>query len=137
MTSPFRRLPFADLPARPHRPHAFWQTEDRETTTRSGALGALRIRYREHGAGPPLLLVHGLMTTSYSWRCVVAPLARHFRLLMPDLPGCGGSAAAPPGTYSAANIAAWLGDFQDALGIGGCVAIGNSMGGYLCMRHAL
>jgi pimeloyl-ACP methyl ester carboxylesterase len=77
------------------------------------------------------------MTTSYSWRYVIEPLSRRFRLLIPDLPGCGRSEAAPSGAYDAATVAAWIGDFQRALAIEGCLAIGNSMGGYLCMRRAL
>jgi pimeloyl-ACP methyl ester carboxylesterase len=134
---PFRRLPFDTLPERPHRAHAYDTTAAREVTTRSRALGTLRIHYREAGEGPPLLLIHGLMTSSYSWRYVIEPLARHFRLIIPDLPGAGASQAAPPGAYGPAEIAAWIGDFQRAVGIEGCRAVGNSMGGYLCMRHAL
>ncbi len=134
---PFERLPFAHLPARPKRPHPYDDTEAREVETRSDRLGTLRIHYREAGSGPPLLLVHGLMTTSYSWRYVIEPLSRRFRLIIPDLPGCGRSQVAPSGAYDAATVAAWIGDFQRALAIEGCLAVGNSMGGYLSMRHAL
>src|SRR5580704_12959932 len=137
MRRPFERVPFADLPALPKRPHPYAETEAREVVTRSERLGALRIHVREAGSGPPLLLVHGLMTTSYSWRYVIEPLARRYRLVIPDLPGCGRSQAAPPGAYAAGAIAAWIGDLQRALAIEGCPAMGNSMGGYLCMRHAL
>jgi pimeloyl-ACP methyl ester carboxylesterase len=137
MRRPFERVPFAELPALPKRPHPYDRTEALEVTTRSERLGALRIHVRQAGSGPPLLLVHGLMTTSYSWRYLIEPLGRRFRLLMPDLPGCGRSEAAPPGAYGAPSIAAWIGDLQRALGVEGCLAVGNSMGGYLCMLHAL
>src|SRR5580704_10141350 len=137
MRRPFERVPFADLPALPKLPHPYDETEAREVTTRSERLGALRIHVREAGSGPPLLLVHGLMTTSYSWRYVIEPLGRSYRLVIPDLPGCGRSEGPPPGAYGAGAIAAWIGDLQRALGIEGCCAAGNSMGGYLCMRHAL
>src|SRR6185436_4909264 len=96
---PFKRLPFEQIPARPRRPHPYAETPAREVTTRSPRLGTLRIHYRETGSGPPLLLVHGLMTTSYSWRYVLEPLGRHFRLIVPDLPGCGRSEVAPEGSY--------------------------------------
>lgn len=137
ITKPFVRLPFAELPALPARPHPYAQLAPREVETRSRGLGALRIHYREVGSGPPLLLIHGLMTTGYSWRYLLEPLGRHFRLIVPDLPGCGRSQVAPEGSYGAASVAAWIGDLQSALGIEGCAAIGNSMGGYLCMRSAL
>lgn len=32
---------------------------------------------------------------------------------------------------------AWIGEFQTAVGIRGCSVVGNSLGGYLVMRHAL
>lgn len=134
---PFQQLRFADVPARPARPHPYFEASAREVTTRSEGLGVLRIRYRVAGEGPPLLLIHGLMTTSYSWRYVIEPLGRKFRLFMPDLPGAGESEAPPEGAFGPARIAAWIGDFQRAVGIEGCDAVGNSMGGYLCMRHAL
>lgn len=137
MRPPFQRVPFAEIPELPKRPHPYGDTPAKEVVTRSPRLGELRIHYREAGSGPPLLLVHGLMTTSYSWRYVIEPLSKHFRLVIPDLPGAGRSEGPPPGGYDAASIAAWIGDFQRAVGIAGCLAVGNSMGGYLCMRLAL
>jgi pimeloyl-ACP methyl ester carboxylesterase len=137
MNAPFKRLPFETLPETPRKPHTYFESAAREVTTESAQLGRLRIHYRERGSGQPLLLVHGLMTTSYSWRYVIEPLARGFRVIAPDLPGSGKSEGGPKGAYGAASIAAWIGDFVRALGIEGCLVIGNSMGGYLAMRHAL
>ena len=76
------------------------------------------------------------MTTSYSYRYVLERLGQKYRLLVPDLPGCGQSDK-PDTTYGPAELAAFLGELVDALGIRGCVTVGNSMGGYLCMRAAL
>jgi pimeloyl-ACP methyl ester carboxylesterase len=134
---PFQQLPFSAIPALPTRPHPYFEAAAREVTTTSRRLGALRIHVREAGSGPPLLLIHGLMTTSYSWRYMIEPLGRHFRLVMPDLPGCGRSEAPPDGAYGPAALADWIGDLQSSLGIEGCAAIGNSMGGYLCLHRAL
>jgi pimeloyl-ACP methyl ester carboxylesterase len=88
------------------------------------------------GSGPPLLLVHGLMTSSYSWRYVLEPLAERFEVIAPDLPGAGASTACPERPHTAAALAAFLGEVQRALAIDGCRAIGNSLGGYLCLRLA-
>ncbi|HEY8039078.1 MAG TPA: alpha/beta hydrolase [Polyangiaceae bacterium] len=104
---------------------------------RSRPFGELRVHYREHGDGPPLLLVHGLMTTSYSWRYVYASLGRAYRVIAPDLPGSGRTDKPDAPSYSAAALAEWIGEFQEAAGIRGCPAVGNSLGGYLCMRLAL
>jgi pimeloyl-ACP methyl ester carboxylesterase len=133
---PFERLTFAELPARPARAHPYFDTTAREVDVDSAAFGRLRIHYREHGRGDPLLLLHGLMTSSYSWRYVLDALGEHFRLIVPDLPGAGRSEK-PRGSMEAAALAAWIGDFQSTLGITGCLAVGNSLGGYLCMRRAL
>ena len=133
---PFQRGRFADLPDKPRRPHRYFDSPAREVVVTSGAFGAVRTHYRELGSGPPLLLVHGLMTTSYSWRYVMDDLARDHRVIVPDLPGAGRSDK-PDAPYGCAALARFVLDFQAALGLRGCLAVGNSMGGFVCMRAAL
>lgn len=50
--------------------------------------------YSVSGKGPAVLLLHGIYAgaSSYEFRRVFAPLARHFRVFAPDLPGFGLSA---------------------------------------------
>lgn len=98
--------------------------------------GRVRVCYRKSGAGPPLLLIHGLMTTGYSFRYIVGPLAERYTVILPDLPGAG-SSDKPAVTYGPEETADFLGEFIDALDMCGCAAIGNSMGGYLAMWLAL
>jgi pimeloyl-ACP methyl ester carboxylesterase len=129
-------LRFEEIPEAPRLAHAYAQSEARDTVVESRHFGRHRVHWREHGSGPPLLLVHGLMTTSYSWRYVIEPLGRRFRVIAPDLPGCGRSDK-PDVRYRGGALATWLGEFCDEVGIRGCVAIGNSLGGYLCMQAAL
>lgn len=133
---PFHPLAFDDLPPEPRRAHDYFQAEAREVELDSRPFGKMRVHVREHGAGPPLLLVHGLMTTSYSWRYVMGDLGKSFRVIAPDLPGAGRTDK-PRATYSAEALATWIGELAGALEIRGCDAIGNSLGGYLCMRLAL
>jgi pimeloyl-ACP methyl ester carboxylesterase len=106
-------------------------------TVASSAFGPVGIHVREAGAGAPLLLVHGLMTTSYSWRYVIEPLAQARRVIAFDLPGCGRSDKPAGARYFAPALATFLVELVDALGVRGCDVVGNSMGGYLCMRAAL
>lgn len=134
---PFHRGRFADLPATPRRAHRFFELPERRVTVASSAFGTLGTSYRELGAGEPLLLVHGLMTTSYSWRYVIEPLAEKWRVVAIDLPGCGRSDKPAGARYDAPALAAFLVELVDALGLRGCRVVGNSMGGYLCMRAAL
>ena len=134
---PFERLPFEKLPDRPRKPHPYFETAAREIVMRSTPFGKLTVHCREWGEGPPLLLVHGLMTSSYSFRYVIEPLGEHFRVFAPDLPGCGRSDKPDDRGYGAEALSTWLAELVSALGIEGCSAIGNSLGGYLCMRLAL
>ncbi|HEY8090786.1 MAG TPA: alpha/beta hydrolase [Polyangiaceae bacterium] len=134
-SAPFRRGPFRDLPDLPRIAHPYFAAPLERVSVTTPALGTLAAAVRVHGSGPPLLLVHGLMTSSYSFRYVLEPLGRRFTVHVPDLPGAGESEAAF--SYTPDACVAWLGALQSALGIRGCAVVGNSMGGYLCMRLAL
>jgi pimeloyl-ACP methyl ester carboxylesterase len=133
---PFSRGRFEDLPERPRVPHDFDRTRGKDVKVTSRVFGEMNAHYRELGEGPPLLLVHGLMTSSYSWRYVFGPLSKSWRVIAPDLPGAGRSDA-PRAKYTAAALAEWVGEFRRAIGIEGCNAVGNSLGGYVCMLHAM
>jgi pimeloyl-ACP methyl ester carboxylesterase len=134
--APFEQLPFEDVPELPIAPHPWHAATRRDVMIETPELGAVRVAVREYGAGPPLLLVHGLMTAGYSWRYVLPRLATSYRMIIPDLPGAG--ASDHPDVYLGPDVLARaIIAFVDAEKIRGCAAIGNSMGGYLCMRAAL
>jgi pimeloyl-ACP methyl ester carboxylesterase len=132
---PFEQGRFEDLPERPRKPHPYFEAKTETVAVTTPALGTAKANVVVHGSGPPLFLVHGLMTSSYSWRYVLAPLGERYTVYAPDLPGAGKSDPAP--SYGAAALAEWLGALMGVLGIRGARVIGNSMGGYLCMRLAL
>jgi len=54
------------------------------------------MRYLSAGSGPPLLLVHGLLGYSFSWRFTIPALAQHATVYAIDLLGTGFSDR-PPG----------------------------------------
>ena len=135
---PFRQLAFEDVPERPVVPHRWAETTRTDVTIRTRDLGETRIAVREYGDSrhPPLVLVHGLMTAGYSFRYLLDLLGDRYRLLIPDLPGAGGSDH--PDVYLGPDVLARaVLATIDALGARGATVIGNSMGGYLCMRAAL
>ena len=136
---PFRRGRFADLPEKPRRRHEYYGADADEFVLDSAPFGSLQVRVVTYGRAdaPPLLLVHGLMTSSYSWRYLLEPLGEHFRLLIPDLPGAGGTEPRPDRPHTGAALTTFIGELQEHLGIVGCAAVGNSLGGYLCLRRAL
>lgn len=133
---PFAQLPYADVPELPGPPHRFWESVERVVRIDTPAWGALDVSTRVYGSGPPLVLVHGLMTTAYSWRYVLPLLGERFTLYMPDLVGSGRSDK-PDVRYHPDDLADSIGATLRALDVAGCPVIGNSMGGYLCMRLAL
>jgi pimeloyl-ACP methyl ester carboxylesterase len=119
--------------------HPYRDALSEDVNLESAAFGTLRTRIVSYGlaAAPPLLLMHGLMTSSYSWRYLLEPLGSMYRLYVPDLPGCGGSQPLPDRRHSGLALASFIGDLQTRLGIAGCDVVGNSLGGYLCMQRAL
>ena len=58
---------------------------------KTALIDGLRLAYREVGAGPAVLLLHGWPTSSFLWREVMPPIARANRVIAVDLPGFGGS----------------------------------------------
>jgi pimeloyl-ACP methyl ester carboxylesterase len=99
-------------------------------TTRTGSEGD--IVWRIWGRGSPLILLHGGTGSWMHWIRNIEPLARAFRLLVPDIPGSGDSGNPQP-PISAERIAATLGaGIDDILGADARFAIaGFSMGGLI------
>src|SRR4051812_12290210 len=116
-SSPFVRGPFEALPEQPRKPHPYFSARGETLAMRSRPFGTMAAHVRVYGSGPPLLLVHGLMTSSYSWRYVLEPLGARFTLYMPDLPGNGRSEAPPDAHYTPDALAEWLGEVQQELGV--------------------
>src|SRR5580658_10042525 len=135
VSEPFQQLAFDDVPDQPVVPHRWADATRRDITIHTDDLGDCRIAVREYGSGPPLVLVHGLMTAGYSFRYLLELLGTRYRLVIPDLPGAGHSDLPDvflgPDVLARAIIA-----ILDAVGARGAAVIGNSMGGYLCMRAA-
>jgi 3-oxoadipate enol-lactonase len=78
----------------------------------------------------PLVLVHGFCRNSRFWYAWIPVLARHFRVLAPDLRGCGKSPVPAPGfKWSLEQYRQDLMGFLDALGIRSAHFVGESMGG--------
>lgn len=92
-----------------------------------------RLRYFAGGEGPPLLLVHGFGGTAWNF-AELAPLLRGRRLLIPDLPGHGGSAPLPAATLD--GFADAVGAVCDDEGIHQVDVFGHSLGGVVALRLA-
>jgi pimeloyl-ACP methyl ester carboxylesterase len=95
-----------------------------------------RLRYLVAGQGEPLLLVHGLGGAAANWLALAPLLLPGRRLLLPELPGHGGSeppAAAPSLNVYADRLAALL-DHEAAAP---AAVVGHSLGGAIVLRLAI
>jgi 3-oxoadipate enol-lactonase len=94
------------------------------------------LYYRAHGNGDPVLLIHGLGGSGADWALQIPALEQQFRLIVPDLPGCGFSS--PPATgYSIAGFAHAMWSLLDKLEIPRLNVVGFSMGGAVALEMAL
>lgn len=111
-----------------------------ESTSRFVQAGEVRVHYHEAGAGPVLLCIHGGAPGAYGWGNFgqnVPELARHFRVLVVDLPGYGRS---DKPTVSGGRYAFYAATFKamlDALGIERAHVLGMATGGAAAMMLAI
>jgi 4,5:9,10-diseco-3-hydroxy-5,9,17-trioxoandrosta-1(10),2-diene-4-oate hydrolase len=96
----------------------------------------VRIAYYEQGDGPVLVLIHGMFGDHRDWAPVLAPLARHFRVLALDLPGFGASEK-PENGYSGTFFISTLHEFFEQTHIKKFSLMGNSFGGQVSLLYAL
>lgn len=89
----------------------------------------LRFRFWLAGSGPALVLVHGLLGYSFSWRGVIPILAREREVFAPDMPGAGFSQCSADLDCRLMGAAQRLRAFLDAAGIRSFDLVGSSYGG--------
>lgn len=102
-----------------------------------------RIHYHERGpqAGPVLVFVHGSGPGASGYSNFKQNLDAFadagFRVLVPDTIGFGYSSKPEDQAYSLDFMTGILSSFLDALGIGRCALVGNSLGGAMCIALTL
>src|SRR3954470_4656686 len=85
------------------------------------------ICYREAGAGPALVLLHGIGSSSASWVFQLESLAG-YRLIAWDGPGYGASTLLPVPQPGPEDYARALHGFLERLLLKDVVLVGNSLG---------
>jgi len=100
--------------------------------------GAVRLAYRDHGKGRPIVLLHGFGASSYTWRHVEPELVKWgHRVLTVDLKGFGLSDKPPDEKYSIFNQAELISGFIRQLQLKDATIIGHSLGGGVALVLAL
>lgn len=100
------------------------------------AVDGVSWRFQRAGSGPALLLVHGLLGYSFSWRFAIPALARVATVYAVDLPGAGFSDRPAGRDSSLPTLAQQLLRFMDAGGLASCDLLGTSHGGAVAMMAA-
>jgi pimeloyl-ACP methyl ester carboxylesterase len=88
------------------------------------------------GAGPAILLIHGLGGSWQAWLENICSLARDHRVIAVDLPGFGASPI-DRDTVTIAAYARSLDELSRALELTSYVAVGSSLGGWIAAELAL
>ena len=95
----------------------------------------LRTRYWLGGEGAPLVLVHGLGGAAYNFTALAPLLAERHRVLVPDLPGHGGTAPLPA-FESLGDLGAHVAAVAEHEGLLPAAVVGYSMGGVVGLHLA-
>jgi pimeloyl-ACP methyl ester carboxylesterase len=99
--------------------------------------GGGRLAYRESGSGAPVVLIHGSPGEGRSWSRVAAELGERYHVLLPDLPGYGGSDPLPNDTHArTAAMSAAIGVLVESCG-DPVRLVGHSYGGNVALHAAI
>lgn len=117
----------------PSPPAAAARAPERGPPVRSVDVEGLRIAYERVGEGPPLVLLHGALSDSRSWRPQLEGLADEFTLIAWDAPGAGRSSD-PAEPFGMADWADLLARFLKTQVPGPAIVLGLSFGGSLALE---
>lgn len=96
--------------------------------------GHKKLSYAIEGQGAPVVLVHGFAEDSEVWKYQRQELSRHYRLIIPDLPGAGASELTD--AFSMELGADYIRQVLEQERIERTILIGHSMGGYITLAFA-
>src|SRR4051812_4472841 len=138
--SPVRSAIDACAPRGRTTPHCRWPDTNRHPPSMSVSteLGELRtvdlpagtVAYRERGAGPPVVFVHGVGVNGDLWRNVAPALAAGHRCIVPDLPfGAHAHPLRADADLSLPGLAKIVADLLAALDLRDGAIVANDTGG--------
>lgn len=99
------------------------------------AVNGMEMYYELHGAGEPLVLLHGFGGSSQVWQDFIPELSQSYRVVVPDLRGHGRSTN-PMNQFTHRQSAKDVFALLDKLGIAHFKAMGISTGGMTLIHMA-
>jgi pimeloyl-ACP methyl ester carboxylesterase len=100
-------------------------------------VGEANTHYIRKGKGKPLILIHGIFSSSFVWRKNIDALAEHFDVISLDVKGYGYSDKPADGRYSREDIRQFVLDFMETLKVDRAILVGHSWGGGIAVNLAL
>src|SRR5678815_1283727 len=102
----------------------------RAQTSKEVLVFGQKIQYVEAGAGPTVILLHGLGGSAQAWQFNIGALAEKYHVVVPDQIGFGKSDK-PFVNYRIRTYVDFLDQFCKQLKIDRATLVGNSMGGWI------
>ena len=93
----------------------------------------LLTSYERVGKGQALLILHGWGDSSAGWRNVAKALSDQYEVIVPDLPGFGGTQA-PEKDWGLTDYAQFVASFLEKIQVKPSVLLGHSNGGAIAIR---
>src|SRR5471032_2402928 len=93
------------------------------------------VNAAQFGNGPPLFLLHSLLSDRASFDAVIPVLSQSFRVIVPELPGFGQSPAVSGDLAAVADRMAEA--VKDAAGGDDTIVLGNGYGGFVALQMAI
>lgn len=118
-------------------------TIDKKTTTWQDYMGgtiapeAVELHYATYGQGDPIIFLHGLGGSLYTWRHLIRPLAPMHRLILFDLKGSGKSPKPYDDKYSMFDQGELIYRFILQNDLHKVILVGHSFGGGVALLVAL
>ncbi len=119
------------------RSHAEQHTVAYEANLHIPGQTPVRLHVEEHGRGRPLILLHGMGGSGYSFRRIVGALGRTNRVITVDLKGFGASEKPFDLSYAPSDQAALIEDFMRQRRLTNVTLAGHSYGGAVALMTAL
>jgi pimeloyl-ACP methyl ester carboxylesterase len=85
---------------------------------------------------PPLILIHGSVSNSFTWYGDVLALSKTHHVYAIDIIGEAGLSAESRPTYESGAYAQWLDETIQALGLTACSIVAMSLGGWMALSFA-
>jgi haloalkane dehalogenase len=113
------------------------QKTDFDFEMKTAKINGINLKYYEQGTGSVILYLHGIPSSSYLWRNVVAETSKNTRSIALDLAGYGQSDLPQHHDYSFNNQYRYLKGFIDSLQLHNITLVVNDLGSALGIKYAV